>query len=56
MNVITNNKWIGQRTIRPTAPTGHRTRGLCRRHHHARHDLGQGQAQPASARPHQIDR
>jgi len=21
MNVITNNKWIGQRTIRPTVPT-----------------------------------
>ena len=53
MNIVTNNKWIGQRTIRPDGVdkvTG--PRGVRRRHHHARHDLGQGAAQPASARPH----
>ncbi len=35
---------------------GHGPRGLRRRHHHARHDLGQGAAQPAPARADQVDR
>ena len=57
MNVVTNNKWIGQRTIRPDGVDKVTGRApVRRRHHHARHDLGQGAAQPASACAHQVDR
>ena len=57
MNVVTNNKWIGQRTIRPDGVDKVTGRAAVRRrHHHARHDLGQGAAQPASACAHQVDR
>ncbi len=57
MNIVTNNKWIGQRTIRPDGMDKVTGRAAVRRrHHHARHDLGQGAAQPASACAHQVDR
>ena len=57
MNVVTDNKWIGKRTIRPDGADKVTGRAAYRRrHHHARHDLGQGAAQPASACAHQVDR